>query len=198
MSNVDHIPSDMFDFKSFYDHLAAAMPSPCRFVEVGIADGASAVYMAHKLHSLGKEFEMFWVENFDYGAKKQLKQVVQNLVRTGLGEKITLIPESSLDAAAQFNDRFFHGVFLDSSHEYKQTKAEITLWHQKVIENMYLCGHDYNLYQDVHDAVIELLPQKRVFTDEFGHYESLVIHETEKGYGVWEFRRNWQAPLNLK
>jgi cephalosporin hydroxylase len=188
----------MFDFKSFYDYLAEALPSPCRFVEVGVADGASALYMAEKLHSLGKEFEMYWIDNLAYGGNKQLQEIVKNLVRSGLGHKITFIPCSSLDAAASFNDEFFHAAFLDSSHEYKQTKAEIILWHRKIMENGHLCGHDYHLYEDVKSAVLELLPQKRCYLDDKEFYESLTIHETEKKYGVWEFRKNYQAPLNIR
>lgn len=189
------IASEMFDFKEYYDMLAEKLPNPCRFAEVGIADGASAVYMAKKLSDLGKDFQMYWIENFDYGGVKQITEVVKNLVETDLGRRITLLPISSLDAAASFNDGFFDAVFLDSSHEYKQTKAEIILWNKKIKDGGILAGHDYYLYEDVKFAVVELLPQQRVYNEDKSYFESLEIFQTEKKYGVWQYTKNWQAPL---
>ena len=193
MGNV--IALEMFDFKEYYDKLAERLPSPCRFAEVGIADGASAVYMAKKLSDLGKDFQMYWIENFDYGGSKQITEVVKNLVETDLGRRITLLPISSLDAAASFNDGFFDAVFLDTSHEYKQTKAEIILWNKKIKDGGILAGHDYYLYEDVKFAVVELLPQQRVYNEDKSYFESLEIFQTDKKYGVWQYTKNWQAPL---
>lgn len=198
MSTYQDIAGDMFDFEDYYDRIAERMPDGCRVIELGVANGKSAVYLAEKLHSLGKDFQMFFVDNLDYGGNNQLNEIIRSIVRCGLGEKITLMAMSSLDAAAKFNDGYFHFAFLDSSHEYLPTRAEITIWYHKIIEHYYLAGHDFNLYPGVHDAVIELLPQKRVYTEEVGIYESLTIFKTFKEYGVWEYRKSWQCPINIK
>lgn len=190
-----NIQGDMFDFAAYYDKIAAELPAFSRIAEVGVANGKSAIYLAEKLTELGKDFEFYFIDSMDYGGTKQITEIVKNISESGLGKKITLLPISSLDAAASFNDNFFDFVFLDSSHEYKQTKAELILWWLKVKDNGYLSGHDYRLYTDISHAVTELVPVKIVSTTEVGEYMSLKIYETEKNYGVYEIRKNWQAAL---
>jgi len=190
-----NIQGDMFDFAAYYDKIAAELPAFSRIAEVGVANGKSAIYLAEKLVELGKDFEFYFIDSMDYGGAKQITEIVKNISESGLGKKITLLPISSLDAAASFNDNFFDFVFLDSSHEYKQTKAELILWWLKVKDNGYLSGHDYRLYTDISHAVTELVPVQIVSTTEVGEYMSLKIYETEKNYGVYEIRKNWQAAL---
>ncbi len=198
MGTWENINGDMFDFADYYTALAKVLPDFSRIAECGVADGKSAVFLAEKLTELGKDFEFYFIDSMDYGGGKQITEIVKNISASGLGNKITLLPISSLDAAASFNDNFFDAVFLDSSHEYKQTKAELILWWQKVKTNGYLSGHDYNLYEDVRNAVNELIPVLNVYTTEVGMYKSLEIFETEKGYGVYQIRKNWQAKLKYE
>jgi len=195
----NNIQGDMFDFKDYYNKIALELPNNCRIAESGVANGSSAIYLAERLTELGKNFEFYFIDNMDYGGPKQIAELVRNIGLSGLGHKIQLLPISSLDAAASFNDNFFDFVFLDSSHEYKQTKAELIIWWQKVKTNCCLSGHDYYLYpDDVKMAVHELIPIVNVHTTEVGMYKSLQIYDTEKGYGVFEIRKNWQAKLKYE
>jgi len=191
----EQVQGDMFDFSSYYDAVAEKLPPVCRIAEVGVANGKSAIYLAEKLHELGKDFEFYFIDNMDYGGAKQITEVVKNISTLPFADKITLLPVSSLDAAASFNDNFFDFVFLDSSHEYKQTKAELLLWWLKIKDNGYLSGHEYHLYEDIRRAISELVPMTMVNTTEVGSFMSLKIFETEKNYGVFEIRKNWQAKL---
>jgi len=192
------IPSEMFDFSDYYDKIANELPNGARICEIGVADGASALYLAEKMHELGKDFEMYWVENFDYGGRKQIAEVVKNICRSGLGEKITLMPYSSLDASTMFNDNFLDFCFLDSSHEYHQTKAEIWQWWFKVKSDCILAGHDYHLYEGVKQAVHDTIPSTMVISTEIGNYQSLEIIETTKGYGIFSARKNWQSKIRYE
>lgn len=187
----------MFDFPAYYDKIANELPDGCRLAECGVANGSSAIYLAEKLHELGKSFEFYFIDNMDYGGPKQITEVVRSISNSGLGKMITLLPISSLDAAASFNDNYFDFVFLDSSHEYKQTKAEIMAWWHKVKVNCCVSGHDYHLYQDVRDAVKDLVPIVKIHTDEVGMYNSVQVYDTDKGYGIFEIRKNWQANLRF-
>ncbi len=191
----EQVQGDMFDFAGYYDILVGKLPNFCRIAEVGVANGKSAIYMAEKLYELGKDFEFYFIDNLDYGGAKQATEIVKNISKTPFAEKITFLPVGSLDAAASFNDQFFDAVFLDSSHEYKQTKAELLLWWLKVKDNGYLSGHDYHLYEDIRRAIAELVPLMMVKTTEVGQYLSLEIFDTEKNYGVFQIRKNWQAKL---
>lgn len=182
-----NIQGDMFDFAAYYDKTSAGLPAFSRIAEVGVANGKSAIYLAEKLVELGKDFEFYFIDNMDYGGAKQITEIVKNISASGLGKKITLLPVGSLDAAASFNDNFFDFVFLDSSHEYKQTKAELILWMQKVKDSCFLSGHDYYLYDEVKMAILELIPKETVKT-----------YDTDKNYGVYELRKDWRFPLNYK
>lgn len=199
MSTWQDINGDMFDFRSYYDRIAHELPDGCRVAEVGVADGKSAIYLAETLHGLGKNFEFYFIDNMDYGGPNQITEIVKNISRCGLGNGITLLPISSLDAAAKFNNNFFDFCFLDSSHETMQTKAEVMAWWHKVKHNCCLSGHDYHLYPGVKQAVNELIPKTKIYQDEIPKvYDSLEIFDTEKGYGVWQIRKSWQAKLNIE
>lgn len=180
------IPHSMFDFREYYDRIADDLPSPCRIAEVGVADGASAIYLAEKLTSIGKDFSLKMIDNMDYGKTEQLKTIMDNVLKSGLSERIEIMPYDSLNASLKFPDNYFDFVFIDSGHTFELTKAEIRLWMRKIKDGGILAGHDYLGHQEVRDAVSEML----------NGYPTLSFHETEKNYGVWEVRKNHQeTPL---
>lgn len=167
------IPGDMCDFHDYYRRIAGRLPSPCRVIEVGVADGHSAIYMAELLQEQGKKFQMVMVENMDYGKDEQQNTLLTNIVKSGLAENIRLVSLDSLIASCKFPDQWAQFVFIDASHKYEQTKADIRLWSRKVQSGFYLAGHDYYM-DEVGTAVREVIPKHR-----------LEIIETSKGLGVW-------------
>ena len=176
----------MFDFSQFYNEVAELMPNNCRVMEIGVADGDSALYLAHNLYKLGKVFKMYMVENMDYGGFFQMKTLYENIIQSGLGEYIEVIPKDSLEAVKDFNDQFLDFVFLDSSHLYEPTKKEIVGWFEKIKHNGIFAGHDYFEYRnDVGKAVDELIPAS-----------ALTVHNTNNGYGLWEVIRTNDLKLN--
>lgn len=172
------IPGDMCDFRSYYRAIAEMLPSPCRIIEVGVADGHSSIFLAETLELLGKDFQMVMVENMDYGKEEQQNTLLTNIINSGLAHKIRLLALDSLAASCKFPDQWAQFVFIDASHKYEQTKADIRLWSRKVQAGFYLAGHDYYM-EDVGAAVREVIPKDR-----------LEIHQTEKGLGVWAVKIN--------
>lgn len=76
-----------------------------------------------------------------------------------------LMSMSSLDAARKCcaSGRKFDSVFIDSSHHYAETKAEIEVWGSLLSTGGIISGHDYwPVHVGVMDAVNE------VFGDSFG------------------------------
>lgn len=53
------------------------------------------------------------------------------------------IVSDSVEAAKLFDDRHFHMVMLDTSHEYEATKQEIVAWLPKLKHNGVFWFHDY-------------------------------------------------------
>lgn len=168
------IPGDMCDFRDYYFNVASRLPSPCRVIEVGVADGHSAIFLAETLQSMGKKFQLVMVENMDYGKDEQQNALLTNIVKSGLTDKIRLLALDSLIASCKFPDQWADFVFIDASHKYEQTKADIRLWFRKVRAGGILAGHDYHM-DEVNQAVKEVIPDAEVF-------------ETSKGLGVWQIK----------
>lgn len=177
----------MFDFKTFYSHQAATLPNGAVIAEVGVADGASALYLAQELKARKKEFKLYMIDNLDYGKNDQLQTIINNVVRSGVGESIEIMPIDSLNASCRFPDVHFDLVFIDASHKYEFTKADIRLWYRKVKEDGILAGHDFNNEEgaEVLMAVNDVIPAK-----------ALHLEGTDKGYGLWWVKKFWQIKID--
>ena len=184
---------ETFDFRTFYDMMADLMPDDCRVAEIGVAAGASAIYMAYKLYSLGKKFSMYMVDNFEYGFLNQMKELYENIIKSGLGEFITVVPYDSFKAADFFNGHSLDFVFIDSSHKYDETRGAIIYWYPKIKDNGYMGGHDFITIPDVHTAVTELFPEKYKRTDveEAEEEDFLKTHPTKHNLGVWYLQKKF-------
>jgi cephalosporin hydroxylase len=171
------IPGTMCDFHDYYRKIAESLPSPCRVIEVGCADGHSAIYLAELLRDMNKKFELVMVENMDYGKQEQQNTLLVNIIKSGMADRIRLIALDSLQASCKFPDHWAQFIFIDASHKYEETKADIRLWYRKVMHGCYLAGHDFNA-EEVNRAVKEVIPAPR-----------LEVHTTAKELGVWAIKR---------
>ena len=166
----------MFDFEEFYSIIAQTMPNHCRVAEIGVADGKSLLYLAAKLED--KNALVIGIDSCAYGHDSQRNEIIRNIVKSGL--QVDFMQMSSLDASCKFNDGYFDFVFLDSSHTYEQTKAEIRLWIHKLKDGGVLAGHDYDIVnsEGVVNAVNEVVRE-----------ENLHIETTTNNFGVWWFTK---------
>lgn len=172
-----NMDSRMFDFREYYDTIADLLPESSVIAEVGLGDGASAIFLAEALLNRGKTFKFYLIDSLAYGGPDQLCTIVNHLGRAGLLEFVEVIPVDSLNASTRFPDFHFHFVFIDASHRYELTKADIRLWYSKIKRKGVFAGHDYNETPEgieVKQAVDEVIPK------DWLHCET-----TEKGYGVW-------------
>lgn len=190
----------MFDFSAFYDRIANELPDDCKVCEIGVANGDSALYLAKKLNELGKNFKLYMVDNMDYGGYDQMKTIYQNIIETGLGEHIEIIPTDSVSASKIFNDDSLHFVFLDSSHEYQETKDSILVWTPKLVDDCIMAGHDYFEYEEVHKAVNEIVPftykREAIETQDFKYEQVLYTENTTNGYGIFYFKKKFYIKFN--
>ncbi len=189
----------MFDFEEFYRSVALRVPPVVRVAEVGVAEGASLLFLAQCLRDNGREFQITAIDSMAYGGFTQYGQLTANIHHSGLGEFIKVLPVGSLDASCYFPDGLFDFVFIDSSHTYEQTKAEIRLWWRKVKDGGLLAGHDYHTCEQVRRAVDEVIPKEakrppladgRPFPAE----PILETYPTEKGFGVWAVTKRFWMP----
>lgn len=188
--------SVMFDYEDYYRFIAKQVPDKCRICEVGVANAKSAIALAEFILEQGKTIERFvLVDNLDYGKQKQLQTIMTHLSKSGVAQFAEFYPMSSLDASCEFPDGYFHFVFLDSSHTYEQTKAEIRLWVRKVMDDGILAGHDASM-ADVEQAVNEVLP--RFYQDGEDLKHCLKVVPTALEHNIWEFNKNWRTIKEVK
>jgi len=194
------IPSEeMTDYDEFYSQMANLLPDNCIVVEVGAANGRSAIMLAEMLSDLGKNFTMYVVDNMAYGGADQRNTIIGHMVSSGMGSKIKLMEMSSLDASCHFNDHSLDFVFVDSSHEYEETKAAARLFYLKLKDERFLSGHDINT-PAVKEAILEVIPEMvtraPIPGQSFNPEKALNIIDTPKGYGVWFVKKQFYLKLN--
>lgn len=192
--------SIMFDFEEYYSKVAENLPNNCKIAEIGIANCKSVIFLAEKIISLNKKIERFvLVDNLQYGNNVQLQTIMNNLIKSGVGEHCDLIIKDSLEASFDFPSNYFDHIFIDSSHTYLQTKKEIPAWYEKVKDEGILAGHDYNA-PEVKQAVDETIPTYFVRTDiadrTFEPEKVLHTENTNNGWGLWWLRKQWYLSLN--
>lgn len=177
------IDKTMFDFERYYLKVANMIPNECRVVEVGVANGASAIFLAEEILNIGKSIERFvLVDNLAYGSHNQAQTIINHIIQSGVKE-FEFIQQGSLDASCTFPDGYLDICFIDASHTYEGTKADIRLWWHKIKDGGILSGHDATM-EGVREAIAEVLPEG-----------SFKIYETSKGYGVWEIIKNPEIKL---
>jgi predicted O-methyltransferase YrrM len=115
-----------------------------------------------------------------------METILSNIYKSGFGDKITFYHTGSLDSSCKFNDQSLDFVFIDASHKYQETKADILLWIRKIKYNSILAGHDYMSPEnpEVRQAVDELLPEL-----------SFNVEGTTQGNGVWWFKKTIDLEL---
>lgn len=193
----------MFDFSSFYSAVAEKLPQDATCAEVGVADGASAIFLAESLLNKKTFFKLAMIDSMAYGGPEQLNTIIKHVVSAGLTTYVDVLPFDSLNASCRFPDNHFDFIFIDASHRYEYTKADIRLWHRKVKEGGILAGHDYNSGEgaEVKQAVDEVIPAFATRTSlpdgqTFNQEQMLRTEETEKGYGVWWLRKRFYQQIN--
>lgn len=179
----------MFDFEGFYESIADEMKDGAVMAEVGVADGASAIYLAEAMLNRGKQFTLFMIDSLAYGGTDQLSTILNHICAADLLKHVQVFPYDSLNASCKFPDFHFDFVFLDSSHLYEQTKAEIRLWHRKIKVGGILGGHDVDGCEGVKKAVYEVIPviatRPPISGQVFTPTPVLFKTTTTRDYGVW-------------
>lgn len=165
----------MSDFPGFYHWVASELPSNAWIAELGVADGRSVIMMASMMKSMNKPCKIWAVDDFSYGLNDQRVTVERN-IRNSEEDTIEIMDMDSLVASCRCQDGQFDFVFIDSSHLYENTKAEIRLWLHKVKVGGIIGGHDYMDNEEVKKAVNELIPN-----------EHLHVQDTEHKHGIWYF-----------
>jgi hypothetical protein len=125
------------------EELIKALPKHGIVAELGVDEGCFSeiiinIAQPKKLHLID-----FWgskrynQEKRTKVEQKFAKKIEVNLVEINLG--------LSTQVVDSFTDRYFDWIYIDTSHSYETTIAELELYREKVKEKGIIAGHDYIL-----------------------------------------------------
>lgn len=170
-----------FDFDDIYDEAVEErkmFTRPVRFVEIGVCFGRSAIYLATLIRdrvSPGSRFEFDAIDGWEPGHVPEFPTLraladafggVRGAFEwyageCGVRDRINVVQSRSLDPAllARYAPGSLDLVFLDTSHTYADTCAEIEAWLPKVRPGGVFAGHDWvSAYPGIARALAERLP----------------------------------------
>lgn len=177
--NMPKEPKDLeivagyFNYKSYYDHVATALPPRCIAVEVGSLYGRSVIYLAKKLKEHNKRPYIYAVDfglgvggrNDDFG---YLPTLFNNIRECGVSDCVSVVAAESTVAAKAFGNESIDFVFIDAGHDYNAVRSDLQSWFPKLRRGGTIGGHDWNHpnYPDVKRAVQEFFDGQEIRTDE--------------------------------
>lgn len=85
--------------------------------------------------------------------------------------KVVIVKQDSISFLKEFPDEYFDFIYIDTTHQYEQTKKELNLAFKKVKTNGIIAGHDYN---SVHFYEVFLA------VNEFAQAKGLKLNLTDK------------------
>lgn len=173
-----------------YDRFVASAPLGATVIEVGVALGKSAAYLARKAIDAGRsDIHIIAVDPWAGTARNGEQQAngpptpdgdYQLFLATMEAQapeelqRITVYRRPSVEAAKLFTDASLDLVVIDAAHDYDSVKADIAAWLPKIKKGGAIGGDDYMTeYQGVIDAVKEAFPGQ--------HIE---VHHND-GWGTW-------------
>lgn len=160
-----------FGFRETYDEAVARMPDGAVLVEIGVAFGRSAAYLARKCIDSGKRFTLYAVDPWKDDRWEFPKDYPLDATRPTWGaehapwarsvggpfsafivkmrehapeelEHIQVLRTRSADAARLIQDPFF--VFIDGDHNYEAVAEDIRTWRPLLAPGGILAGDDYS------------------------------------------------------
>jgi predicted O-methyltransferase YrrM len=107
-------------------------------VEIGVGGGRNSSYLLKN----SKLELLYGVENWSTHSYRKSKKAIKEKLKT-LGERFSLIEESSLNAVSRFEDESLDFVYIDGDHSYRGSYADMVAWYPKVRAGGFFGGHDY-------------------------------------------------------
>lgn len=141
-----------FTWPTFYKDMIDRFPAGSVFVEVGLLEGQSLIYLIETSLLAGKQFHITGVDHFEGQSEGLLTVFESNLFQ--YRNQFDFIVAKSTEAPKVFADKSVDLVFIDAAHDYESVKADILAWMPKV--RGVIAGHDYTSYPGVMRAVDEI------------------------------------------
>lgn len=135
-----------------WHQVARALRNPQLGAELGVKEGRFTAHMLRRfpgLHMVAVDlwaprpatdrpgFETYEEWDFDLLMREFHQRTAP------CADRLTVLREDTVQAAARFEDGTFDFVFIDAEHTYEAVRADAHAWLPKVKPGGMLCGHDY-------------------------------------------------------
>lgn len=114
--------------------LLEQMPKNAVVAEIGVDRGR----FAERIYEVTQPQKLHLIDIFQYDY--QLKSVDSIFDQK---ENIEIHQVDSAEAGNLFNDEYFDWVYIDTTHTYERTKAELNSFADKIKPGGFISGHDY-------------------------------------------------------
>lgn len=160
-------------YLAFYKHVVTYLArDDDLFVEIGSFLGQSTAALAAYVAASGKKVKIDAVDIFDISdfSDSPHAEVVEafggnlynafceNMYKAGVSKYVNPIQSTSLEAAAQYEDRSISFLMIDASHKYQDVVDDINAWFPKMKIGGLIMGDDFD-WEEVAKAA----------TDSFGN-----------------------------
>lgn len=140
-----------FTWPTLYSDMIQRFPAGSHFVEIGVLEGQSLLYLIRENIKHSKDMKITAVDHFKDQSGGLLETFKTNLV--SYSGQFDLMIMDSAEAANYFDSVDF--VFIDAAHDYDSVKKDILAWLPKT--KGVIAGHDYiPTYPGVMGAVDEI------------------------------------------
>lgn len=107
--------------------------------------GVDAGSFSAQILSLNNPNKLHLIDNWGSKRYNKYKQVIvigkfQEEISSG---KVEIHIGLSTEVANEFPSDYFDWIYIDTSHSYETTKAELELYAEKVKQGGYMAGHDF-------------------------------------------------------
>ena len=163
----DEIPG-WFAYSDLYSEMVDNAKDGDTFVEVGAWFGKSTNYLASKIKDSGKDIKLTAVDTWKGTGDENLHQAIvgafngdifyefiDNTVRAGNYEGMSIIKDTSHNAANQYQNNSIDYIMIDAGHSYQDVKDDIHFWYNKIKPGGVISGDDYGIFTGVNEAVDE-------------------------------------------
>ena len=130
----------------FYGKMAAEFAADAKFVELGVYKGRGILWLACKLHDLGKlDVQLAGIDDgVYYDSHDELMHNVATVTGGWGGRPLVDIRKMrGREAATSYADGSLACVFIDADHSPDAVYQDIVTWLPKVAKGGVLAGHDY-------------------------------------------------------
>jgi predicted O-methyltransferase YrrM len=134
------------DILPYYRARAAELRPEARIVEIGVAHGRSALFLAEQLEELGRTDVELWAVDF-WPGRLFRDMVLPQLAREDLGrlvDRVRIVRADGVQAAGLFEDNSVDLCFIDSDHTAEGMRKHLAAWSPKIRSGGIIAGHDYS------------------------------------------------------